>query len=495
MELSFLDSKDGDKTVKINGIFLHSVYSPQKESQRFVDLLTCPFKPEYIVITEPGLSYSLKYLKEKFPGAKIGAIRYCHDFDSYNSGFDFVFYKSSNQSLQKQLQTYFTEERIFSVFFISWKPSEKAFPDENDFCWKEIKASLDFSKTLLVTRQFFEKKWLINTINFIKYSNNYFSYNKTDLPILIAASGPSLKESLNIIKKIQDKCIIIALSSALSPLIQNNIIPDFCMTSDGGYWAKEHLKMLKKNMIPLAITAEAACQKKLLQSLPLIPLCYPDGLSKSICLLSQIPFTQAQRNGTISGTALELALEITSDKIYFCGLDLAEAKGFQHTQPNELELNSQISDNRLNTKEKRISRQGFKNSSLEIYKNWFQNRKLPENKVYRVISSQFKKNSLGSISDILPEDFSKIAENIIKKEKNKEKGKILKKINIAEKKDLSKIIDFIFSSCESQQWQKALFPLDYTALLHNPQNKEIIDKLQKENSRLQAKLQKILNDD
>ena len=75
MELDFLDSKDGEKTVKVNGVFLHSPYSPKKEAQRFADLQTCPFKPEYIVITEPGLSYSLPALREKFPDVKIGAIR------------------------------------------------------------------------------------------------------------------------------------------------------------------------------------------------------------------------------------------------------------------------------------------------------------------------------------------------------------------------------------------------------------------------------------
>ena len=494
MELDLLDSKDGEKTVKINGIFLHSPYSPKKEAQRFVDLQTCPFKAEYIVITEPALSYCQPFLKEKFPNAKIGLIRYTKEFDTYNKDFDFVFYYQGTGSIQNQLQSYFTEDRLFSVFFISWKPSEKAFEKENDEVWKEIKASLDYAKTLLVTRQFFEKKWLINTVNFIKYSKNYYSINKSNLPVLIAASGPSLEENLINIKKLENNCLLIALSSALPVLLSNDIKPDFCMTSDGGYWAKEHLKKLKKFELPLAITCEADCQKSFLKNLDLIPLCYPDGLSKKLCGLTDIPFTKAERNGTISGTALELALEITSGKIYFFGLDLAEAKGFQHSQPNELEANSAIIDNRLNTKEKRIARQGFKNASLEIYKKWFQEKNLPQNKVFRVISNSFKKNSLGQIKDISPEDFSLIAESIIK-ENNKAKGEVLKKISVPADKNLSKIKDFIATNSESESWKKALFPLDYTALIHNPENQEILTKLQKENSRLTAKLQKILNDD
>ena len=495
MELDFLDSKDGEKTVKVNGVFLHSPYSPKKEAQRFADLQTCPFKPEYIVITEPGLSYSLPALREKFPDVKIGAIRYTKDFDAYNADFDFVFYHNTSDSIQNQLQSYFNEDKIFSVFFISWKASEKAFEKENNQVWQEIKATLDYSKTLLITRQFFEKKWLINSVNFIKYSKDYYSINKNQLPVLIAASGPSLEENLTTIKELKDKSLIIALSSALSVLLNNDIIPDFCMTSDGGYWAKEHLKKLKKYRIPLAIANEADCQKSLLKNLPLIPLCYPDGLSKKICDISEIPFTKAQRNGTISGTALELALEITSEKIYFFGLDLAEAKGFQHTQPNELELNSLLNDNRLITKEKRIARQGFKNTSLEIYKKWFQNKKLPEDKVFRVISDKYKKNNLGLIKDISPEDFSKRAEILIQKGNPKKKGEVFTQITSPSEKNLSKIRDYITSISDTEEWKKALFPLDYTALLHNPQKQEIITKLQKENSRLTEKLQKILNDE
>lgn len=495
MELEFFDSKDGEKTVKVNGIFLHSPYSPKKEACRFADSQNCPFSPDFIVITEPALSYSVSALKEKFPGVKIAAIRYTNFFDDYNFCLDFVFYYKGIGSIQNQLQAYFTEDKLFSVFFISWKPSEKAFENENTQVWKEIKASLDFAKTLLVTRQFFEKKWLINTVNFIKYSKNFYSINKSNLPLLITASGPSLEENLETIKELENHCLIISLSSALPVLLSNDIIPDFCMTSDGGYWAKEHLKKLKKHNIPLAIANEACCQKSFLQNLPLIPLCYSDGLSKKIYTLSNLPFTQAQRNGTISGTALELALEITSEKIYFFGLDLAESEGFQHSQPNELETAGQVFDNRLNTKEKRLARQTFKNASLEIYKKWFQDKKIPENKIFRVISENFRKNRLGQIKDISPEDFSLRADSIIKSGQVKSREKIFTKINIPSQRNLSKIRDFISTNSENRDWKKALFPLDYTALLHNPANQEISAKLQKENSRLKEKLQKILNDE
>lgn len=495
MAVEFLESKDGEQTAKNNGIFLHSPYSPQKEAQRFVDFLSCPFKPEYVVIIEPGLSYCAKALKQKFSTSKIGVIRFTNDFDQNNNLFDFVFFANSRKPLENQLLDFFNEDKIFSVFFVSWKPSEKAYPNENKTTWESIKSCLDYAKTLLVTRQYFEKKWLLNCVSFIKHSNHYCSIDKTDFPILIAASGPSLKESIPTIKHLQEKCIIIALSSAISVLLENKITPDFCMTTDGGYWAKEHIKKLLKNKIPLAITCEADCQKHILENHAIIPLCYSDGLSASLCTLTDIPFMKAERNGTISGTALELALEITTNKIYFFGLDLCEQTGFQHTQPNELEKTSSLKDFRLNSKEKRIFPQSLKNASLLIYKNWFSQKTLPQNRVFRVIAGEHKKNALGNIRDISPKEFEDVA-NLLQKSSKKSEGSVLKEAAQQKSRDFSKkLLDFIEKSSQQDFWKKQLFPLDFTALLHNPNNEELTEKIKKENSRLIQKLQKILKDE
>ena len=85
------------------------------------------------------------------------------------------------------------------------------------------------------------------------------------MPVVICASGPQLKPCINTIKTSQDKIFIICLSSALSVLVKNGITPDFILTTDGGFWAGEHLKYLKKNPgITLAAPCEAFIPKKIL---------------------------------------------------------------------------------------------------------------------------------------------------------------------------------------------------------------------------------------
>lgn len=48
-----------------------------------------------------------------------------------------------------------------------------------------------------------------------------------EIPVFICANGPSLDYSLDTIKQLKDKAIIFACGSAVVPLLQNGIVPDF----------------------------------------------------------------------------------------------------------------------------------------------------------------------------------------------------------------------------------------------------------------------------
>ena len=90
MKITIQKAKNGEDTATADGHFLHSNYAPVKEAQRFVENLKLPYYPSSIIITEPGLSYIIPFIKEKYAGIKIGAVRYTKDFSAYNTDFDFV---------------------------------------------------------------------------------------------------------------------------------------------------------------------------------------------------------------------------------------------------------------------------------------------------------------------------------------------------------------------------------------------------------------------
>lgn len=487
MNIEFLSAKNGEITARFNSLYLHSAYSPDNEAKRFIDNLKIPFTPECIICCEPGISYILSYLKQKFPDIKFGVIRYSTDFNKYNTNFDYIF-NGTSTDFSNEIFDKLGEETICSTYFLSWTPSAKAFYEIDSKVWKEIKEFSEKAKTILVTRQYFEKRWFLNCCYNLTNLKNQYKLNKIiDKPILIVASGPSLKNKLEVIKKYKDRFFIICLSSAISCLLDNNIIPDLCFSTDGGYWAGQHLKKLQSLKLPLAITSEAYCNSKILKSNPVILFKYSDGLSSDLIKSINIDLPLANRNGTVSGTALDFALLNSSSSIYFAGLDLASSKGFQHTQPNELELNSNIKDMKINSKEKRITPSTFTSNTLEVYKQWFQNKNLGTRKVFRIIEIEEKQNTLGQIQDISLEDFENKAKTIHSNSANFNSYFIKSEFLLNPQLLKSEIINLINNKDSIRQ----LFPLDYVSIGRNNENATLIEKrIQNQLNQLREKIEK-----
>lgn len=491
MNITIQKSKNGEDTAIADNHFLHSNYAPVKEAERYIENLSCTYDPIAVVITEPALSYIISPLRKKYPEARIGVIRYSNYFQKYNFNFDFIINFYETKSLETQLERLFTEEELLSVFFISWKPSEIVFKEQNQQCWLEIKNTLERAKTLLITRQYFEKKWLVNCAKFLRFINYPVKLQKNiNKPVMIITSGPSLKDAIQDIKKVQDKFFIICLSSAISVCLKNQIIPDLCMTSDGGYWAGQHLKKLVNNDVVLAMPTEALCPVNILSKQKILPLNYVDGISNELSNASGLSFSKAVRNGTISGTAILWAIENSNQDIFIFGMDLANQKGFQHTQPNEIETNASLFDNRIKTKEKRIAVSEFSGASLEIYRSWFSNYdfKTKAKKIYRVINQNYKKNSLGQIKDISVTDLKKIALSYSDSEKISY-FESQKKATISAGKKASLYFEQNF---QNELWKKQLFPLDYVLLSHEKDKNNTSNKIEKNYLELGEKIKKIL---
>ncbi len=233
MQIEFLETKDGSKTFSADGIFYHSSYSPVKEANRFIEGSTFLYTPKIIFLFEPGLNYFSSSLKQKFPQSKIVCIRLFDFSFEDESSWDFVIRYESK--LSQTLINTFGEESLLSSTLLIWKPAEKFFKTQLESFIQEYKNTLESCKTLLVTRQFFEKKWLLNCCNFIKYAANFSNIEKrTSLPVVVCASGPSLEPCLKLLKASVDKVFIVCLSSATSVLLQNNIIPDIILSTDCG---------------------------------------------------------------------------------------------------------------------------------------------------------------------------------------------------------------------------------------------------------------------
>lgn len=488
MSVEFTQAKNGEKTVKVNSLFIHSAYAPSTEAKRVIDSLSIPYSPSCIVLVEPGLNYLHSFLREKFAEIKIGVIRYSSDFSEYNKEYDFVINAFKNDVEQELFQN-LSEEELCSTYFLPWNPSAKAYSEIDSKTWPQIKQTLEKAKTILVSREYFEKKWLLNCCkNLINVKKSFVLKKKFDLPVFITASGPSLESKIDFIKQNQNKAFIICLSSAISVLLQNDIIPDLCFTTDGGFWAGEHLKQLNKHHLNIALASEAFCPAKLYSNSNIVLLNYPEGISSELCNEFSYSTMNGKRNGTVSGTALDFCLDYSTDDIYFFGLDLSAGKGFQHTNPNELEMNNSLSDNRIKSVEKRMTGSICRSDSLKIYEDWFASKKLNGRKVFRVIENNEKNNDLNQIKDISLAEVEKKFTSI--------KTADFDFTDYFEAHDNSADTKKLFKSVKEKlsktEYKKLLFPLDYVALSHNA-SAAITERIEEKSKKLEDKLEKLFN--
>ncbi len=419
--LEFTTARNGLQTCSYNGYTLHSRFDPDKEAQRFVDALVCEYYPKHILITGPCLNYVTTHLKKRWATALLCAIQYSESFTTNNSDYDRIFLCSETTDatiLSEQLFNYLGEEAAFSTFFISWAPSEKAWVKQNDTAWNAIKLFMNKARDVVGTRNWFNHRWMKNMVRFFTLSSAHALPAYITSPIVVCASGPSLQSAIPILSAYRDRFFLLALSSSVSSLLYNNLIPDAVLSTDGGYWATCHLRPFltdsRLSQVPLWITAEAAVPTLLLSSHTIQYLTYDDPvetwLQKTIEGRSETQYAlPVLRNGTVSGTALHLSQCLTKEKVFFCGLDLQCSNSYQHIQPNVLEQLDSVKDSRLCTLETRQTPRCFSSGSLSLYRNWFCTRK-PEEviRVQRVISQNLQKTNkqLGGIRDITPEQLS-----------------------------------------------------------------------------------------
>lgn len=533
--MTFSKARDGTPICFFNGLPLHSSYNPIKEAKRFVFALNPPFPPSFVVVTEPAMSYTAQFFREKFPKAKIFAVRYCNDFSASDSLWDGVFRvevsnkanvinkygisdsdsvnsNASIKPLKTLLYNALGEEGLFSAFFCAWQPSSRAFPNENDEAWRGIQEAVSLSRDVLATRTRFASRWVLNAFSLCVRINNIAVLKKGNAPVVVAASGASLESSLPYLKKMRNGYFLIALSSALSPLRYAGLQCDLCLTTDGGFYAGKHLlPYIQGENAPLAIAAEGHCFASILERAQVIPLVYGDGPASEIlrqCVRQAV--MAAERNGTVSGTALRLALELTTGNVYFCGLDLSSGEGRQHCPPNVLETAAAGEDNRIRTMETRTAHSSFSSSSLEIYRKWFASLDADAaRRVFRLSCSKDSSlayrynNTLGNIQDVCFNQFEQhldeFASGCEKSANGNSKALCFPKlcprpmISVKERCSIAK--NFVKQKGNTDKWLNEIFPADCILIKHAADKDERERRkavLKEKNSALLGKIYRIL---
>lgn len=352
-------------------IHIHSRYDPEKEAERFVSSRDIPPNSFCIVITEPGESWCAPVLRRRFPGAILVALRYDpEEFVASDGAWNAVWRPDSGVDLRSFLFNLIPDEFLPLTSFIPWKPSDAVWPEMARLVWEEIAGVIRIQASVMHTRSHFGKRWLSNMIRNASRVERLATVGISDKPALLAAAGPSLERLGEFDRQ---NYVVYAVSSALSCLQSRGIVPDICVSTDGGFWVKDLFRSISPGTT-VAVPLEAALPSHVLERNPVQMLDYGSALERELLDAAGIASQPASRNGTVSGTAALYALAHSKGPVYAAGLDLSPSPSFSHARPHPSDAIVDASTGRYNPLALALYERNRDTASLDMYAAWFSGR-------------------------------------------------------------------------------------------------------------------------
>ncbi len=359
---SYLESKiakTGDASaVFTNGTSFYSLYNPVSDAENFTTLCA---KDEicFFIIGGMGNAYHIKKLYERQSSAFFLILE-----DSYAS-LKTLFEQNNFSWFQKKDNIEFCtisdlEEHILALYkpalhgtlyvssVRSWSTFHKQF---SPLISKTIEQALAMVSADYSVQTHFGKIWMRNimrTISYVEQNCNAFtSLQNISLPTkktaAIIAAGPSLDDSIELLKNNRDAFFIIAADTALEILHKNKIICDVVVTIDGQNISSRlftsigqnsegpQLSVIDCSAHPNAVTFSMK------RNIPVL-LC-TTGHPLSVWFQQRMPFILplCSGSGTVTITALDFAIKAGFSSIAFFGADFSYPKGKPYARGSYLD--------------------------------------------------------------------------------------------------------------------------------------------------------------
>jgi len=316
---------------------LHSRYQPKAEADRYIGSLNIRPGVDWFIFIEPGLGYLVHALRKLRPGSRAVVLHADSRFRETGAACPGVpaWYPDSGMGVQEFLEREIPETA--DVQIVEWKPSVGVF---GECCARLVRESAAFVRRAAASRRTgaaFGRRWLRNFFRNLNLLQSTVLYKTMDAPVVVTGSGPSLEAALPKIIACREGLFVIAASSSLPALAVGGLVPDMVISTDGGGWALLHLHAcFRRQGLPvptkLALGLTAAIPSQC-SGIPVLPI--SDGsLWQNIALSAAgIPSALVPQRGTVTASALELAMALTGGDIFLAGMDLSVCDIQSHARP------------------------------------------------------------------------------------------------------------------------------------------------------------------
>ncbi|MEG2232314.1 MAG: 6-hydroxymethylpterin diphosphokinase MptE-like protein [Lachnospiraceae bacterium] len=379
------DTQSGYPTLKITGkegsYYLHSNVNPYREARMFVDVYETEEgeQPTRINLLGAGLLYQAwtivthtfyaypVHVYEPDCNVLVLALSCFNYADWFAKQYLVLHYDPMLKQLSEVLNT-------DSTGFIIHAPSVR------NIAQKEIRSSFE---KFFVTDSTWRNQRKVLSVNF--YKNCSYLHDPTHavgamdeiLPVFagkdiyIVAAGPSLDKNVMLLKKRPHDALIIATGTVYHKLMNLGIRPDYVMMTDANERILGQIYGLEQEEIPLLLLS-TACHQFCTRYHGMKYLIFQQDYPQAEALAAVDGYQLFETGGSVSTTALDVAIRGCAASIIFVGLDLAFTDNLAHAAGTS----SQIATNQEELLEIPAWDGGtvFTDYKFTIYREWMESR-------------------------------------------------------------------------------------------------------------------------
>lgn len=404
MKLEKLVAKDGRPTLKADGIFIYSKYKPIEDAMFFIKKEIHENVEGYLLVGL-GLGYHL-YALSNLVSSKKKIIVLCLCKEEIKLFTDSIFYeklkKYSNIKIVTDIASLEIELDYQVIIPNAWmQVMDQAHPLYPFLMDIKIK-QMSYKRFAPLMNENFKHNTQLSDFNLPEYANQI----KHKRIACLVSSGPSLNETKEWLKPINEEVFILCVGSALKPLLSRGIIPNAVIITDSQSEIADQLNNCPyEGQIFYLCTADYNTVHNYKYNRCIL---LQNGYRPAEELADQMDYPKLDTGGSVATSAFSLLEYFKFDTVILFGQDL----GFAGKQTHALNSTSGREIQKLEKLIKVDSNNGksiFSTLNLHSYLKWFEI-KTSSSKV-KVYNTALQGAKIGSVPFINEMQFLEIIYN------------------------------------------------------------------------------------
>ncbi|MCX7748435.1 MAG: DUF115 domain-containing protein [Clostridia bacterium] len=246
--------------------FLHSNYDPYKEGYVLTEFEDDKF--DTVIIYGLGLGYHVEQFIERFPERNKIIIE--PDYDIFLMCMEsrdithilraknvYLIVKDNKDGIFSDITYFYRYSLIYSLKFIQLV----SYKNINNDLWQNFQSEfIRYLNNYVInvrTMAVFNMMWLNNFFMNIQKLHQIAEFGSfkdqfESVPAVLVSAGPSLEKNMHYLKQLENKAVIVAAGSALTPLLKNGIIPHMTVGIDGSQEMSDVFNKVDREDILLA---------------------------------------------------------------------------------------------------------------------------------------------------------------------------------------------------------------------------------------------------